>query len=291
MSKRGRDDFRRAGELAQIAESISARALEVTTPMVTESEAGEPEYIGSAIGLRIGPYRFHATAAHVAARRHQRPLFAFGKDGVVPIQGEVTRVAPQHATATDHIDLSVLMLPEPAIELWPESSFAEWDELDHAWPLPERNSFLITGFPVASNRKPLQEGVLTARAYRFTALEALPASYEALGYDRQLNVVLGFDKKRMVGPDGMLTAPDPYGLSGSGAWRVGRHLREPDHAPLLSAILIEWHSKSREKHLLGTRIRVLLDAIAQRYPNVAAEMARAAASTRHSRPHRTTLGD
>lgn len=273
MSKRGKDDFRRAAELGQIAESLGQRALEVTTPLIVESDAGGPEYVGTAIGLEVGRFRFHVTAAHVAEHRHARPLFALGKSGVRPLQGEISRVGPRVVTDEDHIDLSIFSLPESTHDEWPDRSFARWHELDHAWPLPERHSFLITGFPVASNPKPLSGDVLSARAYRFSALEALPTAYEKLGRDRQLNLVLGFDKKRMVGPTGMLAAPDLYGLSGSGAWRVGRYLRHPEHNPLLSAVLIEWHPKGTIKHVLGTRMRVLLGALALRYPHVAQEMA------------------
>jgi hypothetical protein len=80
--------------------------------------------------------------------------------------------------------------------------------------------------------------------------------------------MLGFDKKSMWGAHGQRTAPDLYGASGSGLWRYGRRISDDDARPRLAAIATEWHPKGEHRYLLGTRVPLVIEAIADRHESV-----------------------
>jgi hypothetical protein len=65
----------------------------------------------------------------------------------------------------------------------------------------------------------------------------------------------------------MRAAPDLYGVSGGGLWRFGRRLRDAVAPPRLSAIAVRWERQQQIKHIRGTRIRPILAAIADQYPD------------------------
>ena len=121
-------------------------------------------------------------------------------------------------------------------------------------------------FAEASERV-LQEDRIDAIAYRETALEISPGVYGALGYDPKVSLVLGREKRRTWDARGMLTAPTLRGASGSGVWRFGPKLRKAETVKL-SGVLIEAHDKGPHKHILATRLLVVLDTLAQVYPQI-----------------------
>jgi hypothetical protein len=146
--------------------------------------------------------------------------------------------------------------------------FLQWSELDHSPPVVTRDAFAVVGYVLSQQKDALKGTELHAWAYRMVALESLQRSYESLGHEAKINLVLGFDKRSMWGPEGQHTAPALYGMSGGGAWRFGRRLRDATAAARLSGIVIEAHSKARHKHILATRIRPIIAALSQQYPDV-----------------------
>jgi hypothetical protein len=260
----------RAAELSHMAEKLGQRILQITTPVLREMRRGHPDYIGSAIGIRLGDDHFLLTAAHVADFRSESGLFGHGRSGLAPFEGEVTRVFANPPAESDHVDIAVFRLPLGAEEKWPAEFFAVWAEIDREWPPPERHSYLVAGFPVSRNRSALRGDTLSSQMYQLAGLDATPETYESHSRNREINLVLGFEKRRMHGPDGHSVAPDPYGMSGCGAWRVGRYLRFSTQAALLSAVMIEWQRYGEYPHLLGTRMAVILAAIFDQYPHLRA---------------------
>lgn len=267
-----RDAHRRqqAAQLGDRANLLSSRAVEVTTPVYWPDDRGDPETIGSATLVRLGEARFLVTAAHVLDLRHKRQLAAVAGPGLIPVGGEVTRVFSPLAPspAEDPVDIGIVRLGGASWFQLPESAFAGWFELDHSASPISRNSHLVIGYPCTKQRGLLKGHELSAYAYRVSGLESPEDTYKIVRADPQTSLLIGFEKRRTWGPGGRVTAPDLQGMSGGGIWRFGRYLTYATEPARLSAVIVEWHRTGRHKYVMGTRIRPIIAAIADRYPDV-----------------------
>jgi hypothetical protein len=258
----------RATALAAIADSLSGRALEVTMPVYRTDNRGRLAAEGTAMLLSLGSIRFLVTAAHVFDGLRPDVLAVPAGGVLAPIVGDVTYLygLPAERRAEDLVDVRIVRLSGPVWDAVPVSAFLRWDELDHEPANPRRHAFALLGYPATKQRRALKGTTLEARAYRVLALECPSAVYTTLEVDPKVSLLVGFEQRRTWSPDGMRTAPNLHGVSGGGLWRFGRHLRDAVAPPHLSAIAVRWE-RGQIKYVRGTRIRPILAAIAQRYPD------------------------
>ncbi len=256
-----------AADLAGIADRLSRRALEVTTPVYRTGEHGTPESEGTGVLFALGGIRFLLTAAHVLEHLHDGGLTAQAGGVLAYIGGDVTYLydASRRSSDEDLVDIRIVRLAGQDWMATPLDRFLQWDELDHEPPSPQRHAFALLGYPWSKQPRGPQGTEMEAYAYRVLGLECESATYEQLGANPQVSLLIGFDKGHTWGPEGQLTAPDLYGASGCGLWRFGRRIREAVRPPRLSAIGVRWERQGRVKHVRGTRITPILAAIAQRY--------------------------
>ena len=264
---RDQDQRRRAAELGALADQLSQRALEVTTPVYRTSANGKPEAEGTAVLMVLGDFRFLLSAGHVLERLDEEFLSADAGGVIVPIQGERTYVyaAKDDPTYGDTIDIRIVRLLGTDWERVPPSAFVHWNELDHQLTLPERHSFGLVGYPYTKQRNSVKGTTVEARAYRVTGKECAVSVYRDLEIDPEISLLIGFDKRKTWGPEGMVTAPDLYGASGCGLWRFGRNLRTTATPARLSGIGVIWQHKGPVKYVRATRIVPILAAISSRY--------------------------
>jgi hypothetical protein len=262
----------RVSEFTIHAHRLSAHMLEVTTPIYWFLESGEPEAVGSGVFLLLGDVRFLLTAEHVLQLRHTRPLFAHGVDGLVLVTGDVTRLYRLDAAEDENnVDVAMIRLSEEHWASLPETHLVTWPELDHELPEgTESHAHALLGYPATKQKGMVRGSQLHAYAYRMLGLSWTEARTAALGFNPSVSLLIGFDKRRTWGPEGQRTAPDLYGMSGSGAWRFGRRLLQVTEPPRLSAITIEWRRATRDKFVLATRIRPILAALTSKYEDVSA---------------------
>jgi hypothetical protein len=227
--------------------------------------------VGSAVFLSIGPIRFIVSAAHVLNERSAHNLYVPAARKLTLLAGDFTRVYSTTATtiADDHIDIGVARLSgEPWASL-DDSHFTQWQELDHYGRFWKKYAYALLGYPLTKQRDPIQGEYVVGRAYRVAALECGKRLYQYAGHDPNLQLMIGFDQRRTWGAEGMVTAPHLYGVSGGGLWNFRvRSLRDATRPPWLAAIAIEWRRQGLYKYVLGTRIGVVLSALAQRYEDV-----------------------
>lgn len=268
--------LRRVGELAAHADALSGRCLEATVCVYTVGPDGTPVPLGSAILLTLGPIPFLVTAAHVLDERHRAHLVVPAGHKLAYVNGDVTRV---YATAAvrdddsidgtrDHVDTAVVRLSPELAGLIPASIFVGWSELDHSPRVPTRDAFALLGYPLTKQRNAIRGTDITAVAYRMTAEECPPEVYRAEGRTPDHSIMLGFEKRKMWGPDGQKEMPDLPGVSGGGVWRFGPTLRDAKAPPRLAGIAVEWYPKGRHPYILATRIGAVLTALVARYPDV-----------------------
>lgn len=257
-----------AADLAAIADRLSHRALQVTTP-VYRTEGGLPVSEGSGVLFALGEIRFLLTAAHVLEHLRDGGLTAQAGGVLAYIGGDVTYLydTTQRQPGEDLVDVRIVRLTGQDWLSTPLAGFLRWDELDHEPAIPQRHAFALLGYPSSKQPARPRGTSMEAYAYRLLGLECDISVYRKEGANPDLSLLIGFDKRRTWSPEGQVTAPHLYGASGCGLWRFGRRMRDATEPQRLSAIAVRWERHAKVKHVRGTRIRPILAAIAQRYPD------------------------
>jgi hypothetical protein len=257
--------------LAKRAESLTTHVLERTSPVYEPDDRGDPESVATGMVLELGPARFFVTAAHVLDRWHDRPLSANCGATVERLTGEVTQLYSEVAgsPSSDPVDVAMMRLSSSAWEGLPSEQCVTWEQLDHTpADRTERHVHAVVGYPVSKNRDLVQGHQVTSYAYQMLGLERPSSAYSTEGYDRLVNIMIGFEHRHMWGPEGLRTAPKMKGMSGCGIWRVGRSVWLFSRPATLSGVLTEWHPRGRDKFLLGTRIRPIIAALSSQHGDV-----------------------
>ena len=92
--------------------------------------------------------------------------------------------------------------------------------------------------------------------------------YAALNADTDSQLVLPFEKKDIWTITGQVSAPDLNGISGGGLWRVPVHDESRIGDTRLAALGIECQAKGRHRHIRATRIRTVLTAVFNSFPDL-----------------------
>lgn len=270
MKDRKKPENDLAAELIAMAEATRAPLLAATVPIYQGERRGVPEVAGSGVLVNLAGLRFLLTAGHVLDLHANGQLVVGVSPELLSVAGDPMRLRTPGSThgLMDRVDVGVVHLrgaPWDAISL---DRFLGSERLDLEIPIVAQHSYALVGYPNSINRKGVAGDRLTAVAITIGGLECPTHSYEATHTDPELNVMVGIDRESLWTADGQRTGPDLYGSSGCGLWRYGRHIRTSVGPPKLSAIGIEWHQKGRHRHVLGTRITLVLGAIADKYPAV-----------------------
>lgn len=266
---------RQAEVLVNHIAGLSTRIVATTYPIYQASDRGTPDALASGLLIELGGARFVVTASHVIRNEQFRELRIATPSELLPIRGDrvvVHREGVEHSNADD-IDITAVRVNSSDWDALPSSAFVRWSDIDHAPPTISRDSFALTGYPVTKQRGSLKGTTLSAYAYQAMAKEARIEAYEAEHRDPESTLVVGFDRRRLWGPDGLNTAPDMYGMSGSGIWRIGPNAWEATSPPKLSAVVTEWQKKGRHPHILGTRIHSIVAALSAHHADVRAFVA------------------
>jgi hypothetical protein len=244
--------------------------MEVSTPVYYPNARKEPEPIGTGVLLSLAEARFLLTAAHVLDLRNGRPLLVQAGSSIMPVGGDVVRIQHTGAQSSvdDQVDIGIVRITGGSWQDTPSSVFLQWSELDHSPSVVTGDAFAVVGYVLSQQKGALRGSELHAWAYRMVAQESAVEAYTACRYDPKVSLVLGFEKRRMWGPEGQHTAPNLYGVSGGGVWRFGRRLRDATEMARLTGIVIECHPRARHKHILATRVRPIIAALTQRYADV-----------------------
>jgi hypothetical protein len=256
--------------LAQRTAFALERVLPAICPVLIPSRTGDPEVVGSAVLIRVGPSEFLVTAAHVMDIA-QDQFYVGAEETIVGISGRFTAtVAPNGNRNDDHLDLAVLPLAEHEVRDLRSCRFLSLDELEPLERPDHRpvvgSKYLLVGYP-CSKQKIGADGILNVAPMRFVA-NARPAAEYCAPWVPQDHVMIEFDKKTSWGVGGKITPPDPYGVSGGGIFRVRGLLGGGRQSERLVAIPIVYTGKSG-KSVIGTRISAVLSHIAAEYPMLA----------------------
>ena len=141
-------------------------------------------------------------------------------------------------------------------------------DLDLTFPRADSGPHLLVGYPCSRNRTGLKGDTFTARAYTLLLHDGDAAFYTSVGASGDGQFATAADRKDVWSAEGKAMAPDPYGISGGGLWKIPIDEQATVADARLAAIAVEWHQKAVPKHLLGTRIRSVLVALRDRYADL-----------------------
>lgn len=259
----GNDRERTRQILVYIGNQALPRIIQLTTPLFAPTTRGDPQLVASGIVLEIASARFLITATHVLSGW---PDVAISTgDELHPIRGNHVTL---HSGGTvpgseqDRLDVSVVRLEARIAAAIPSTFAACLDDLDFSVMVIGHESFLLSGYPERRNRRGLKGDQFTAQAYSLIIHDGDQALYDAVGADPTLQLVVPFEPNAVWDIEKQMTAPNLRGVSGGGVWRIPID-RQPVRETRLSAIATEQHRKGRNRHVLATRIRVVLGLIYQ----------------------------
>jgi hypothetical protein len=163
----------------------------------------------------------------------------------------------------DRLDVGVLKLeglglpPYPAVEKYPLPIGAL---LPNALPR-EGKQYLLVGFPASKSCVKRVAREVVSELYSYRNISVPFSKYADLDVSPQSHIVLGFDRKRTIGPDSHIRAfPEPSGISGSPLWLLydENGANDPAQTPIVG-IAIEHHKNLHA--IVATDIDVVLKLI------------------------------
>lgn len=232
---------------------------------------GNISQIGTGVLVKIAKKVFLLTAAHVTDERKYGVLMVPGKNGLIPIEGyfSTLEIAKGYTRLDDKIDTAYFKLSDNlANNLHQSLKVLLRKDISLTESLIEGDIYTFGGYPCRKSKR--ENGSHLTELFSFTGGAAPERKYKLLGYDRRMNVVIKFNRKKTCTPDGERgTAPHPQGISGGGvfAWPKDIKVRSLKDSELnLVAISHSYHEK--QQCLAATRINNYLANIYHNNPEL-----------------------
>ncbi len=255
------------GTESQVITSLANILARHILPLFTETSGGKPKLIGSSFLISVGTSSYLVSAAHVFDELTAGHELFFYIDPHIKrkLSGNLrlTKMPEGKNRKSDRLDVGVLKLEGPGLPPYPKVE---------KFPLPigalmpnalprEDKQYLLVGFPETKSRaNPIKREVVS-ELYSFRNISVPSPKYADLGVTPQSHVVLSFDRKHTVGPDGQIRAfPEPSGISGSPVWLLydENGPNDPAQTPIVG-IAIEHHKTHHA--IVATDIDVALRLI------------------------------
>jgi len=225
----------------------------------------------TSVMLEICEKFFLLTAAHIFDNWPSHPIpinITGGVNGgsIFPI-GEATlrrspTKNPSNRLVDDALDVCVCDLPNEAaaqVKAGGRFRFLELSELDPWGDEALRSWYIVFGFPGELNEREVAPGVLgsNACAYSTFIYGGERGHISWTDEDRGVGILMDYGPNTTKNDAGQLVrAPEPYGMSGGGMWRVAAYGCDPNMWGLadLKLIGIQSAAYTKERVLRGTRI-------------------------------------
>jgi hypothetical protein len=233
-------------EIRQAAEALYNRVM----PVYHINDKDEAALYGSAVLLRIGAHSFLATAKHVIDESTRSSLYVDGPSKLEPFEGDFF-ASPDH-------DVAVLKLDPAQLDLLRKYQFlAQSDLVENAF-ISRCKYATSVGYPASKNKRFHDRPALRREIFSYSDANLTIAQ-------NQLHVRFRKCKNVDALTGGIVSAPDPYGMSGGAMFGTEINddaIRGHPH-PHLIGILIEWH-ELHEK-MVATPLWIVLAVIRDAY--------------------------
>lgn len=226
---------------------------------------GAPDSVGTGFLMFIEGQHLLMTAAHVLdAISEQRELYYYaGTKTKRAIAGEIllSRIPQGKTRKQDVIDTGIVFLEGEGLPPYTEIGKESMDASRLApFSTPRaKKKYAFLGFPASKSKVTRPEKNVRSAAYSYLSSSVAPEAYPPLDLSEDSHIVLTFNEKDIVHPDGRrMNFPKPQGISGSPLWE----LRRPeDGGPRVAGIMIE-HRKRHKVMVavdIGFALKMLRD--------------------------------
>lgn len=249
--------------------SLMPRVLEATAPVFRFDKLGNPEFLASAVLVKVSDKHFVLTAGHVLDARSSSPLYVGSGNAVVLLQGRhMSTLFPVGGQREqDRIDIGIVCLAEEAARGLKEDEFLTLGDLAILDAARTTGHYVFAGYPSSKHKRSIKNEEAEATLYSFIADSAPQKDYQDAGLDPSTSLLLRFDKRKLWCPTGRVMGPDLFGVSGGGVWFLDDVFAVTPHKPFLVAIAVEWWKK-QPKRVLATKVHVMLAALWDGFPKL-----------------------
>jgi hypothetical protein len=191
---------------------------------------------------------------------------------MIPIEGHPYVTTGTPPAGVRDLDIGFVVLALNAMRELPSARPFFPGDCDVADIPAAQTAYGFAGIPVVKNSPQIE---LDVKSYYYGGLAAPPALYERLQLPPATHFAMRFDRKYMLNEAGQNVAvPKPQGMSGGPVFKLGTFTEIEAGAaqPRVIAFGIEW--QKQHNVLVGIRIGIVLDVIAQLLPAYANELPR-----------------
>lgn len=229
------------------------------------------EQIGSGVLLKIKEKVFLLTAAHVSDWTHQGYLCIPTKEGIQQISGYMASLLASKGVSRnkDKIDMSYFLLDEDLSKnIFPEFKVLQRNECWLTDNLIDGDIYTFTGFPLTKAKSSNSE--FSSEIFSYTGEAAIRKKYENLGYENDTNIIINFRRKKAIDPFSgkKLIPPHPKGISGGGIFRWPKSIDIERNKIERSLVGICHTYKENQNCLIGTKLSLYFNLIAQNHPEL-----------------------
>ena len=179
---------------------------------------------GSGVLFGTDQPQFLLSATHVLEESRQGGILHMG------VGSRIVRIAGRFAATAAHgpnaLDVAICVFTDRAVT---PSSAVRWvkpDELQEASTPPSSSLHVVIGFPHTKQASYPINGVLDLNAMIHWGNGRDAAEISRFGHNPSTHLLVDFDKNDVIGPRGVTTSADPYGMSGGGVWSAPRPLEK-----------------------------------------------------------------
>lgn len=232
-------------------------------PIYGATDIGQPVHIGSSTLIELNEGFFLVTAAHVIDENKYTTLY-LGYRSLIELEFVAFVSAPPGSDRNkDHFDCAFAKLSDEQVSELRGAKFITEDEIHGSVFPTEKRAFICLGYPNSRNKVSRDNANRVASALgSYLGMGRAASNLQGKATDAHHILVSHDTKKARDGDGSVLTPYQLRGFSGGAIIDVGNPLCSD--LPKLAALLIEKHH--REKVILGTRIKTILDAIRVSFP-------------------------
>jgi hypothetical protein len=239
---------------------------QTVAPLVGATLNGSPRPVGSGVLVRFGAHHFIFSAAHVLDEVLLDGLFLPGKQGFVPLRGEVFRTMfPEGIRDNDRIDLACMRVDEIKDLLSEDLCFLPSEYIHTSHSTGEGRHYRFSGYPHKGVELKSLENNVGARLETYEDVGIPFDLYLKAGLDPRTHIAITFNDKKARDESGQIITPkNQSGTSGGGVWAGEKNADEVVFSPRLVAIVIE-HDVTH-KILIGTKLGPLVELVRKVFP-------------------------
>ena len=176
---------------------------------------------------------------------------------------------PTSGRRNDTLDFGFVEISNTPQRQWSRYRFITPDDLDVDDVVGPHTLYGFVGYPETKNRL-LSSERLQLSTTVFVLLPSAVGRYNVLRLNPAAHFVGEYDRLKQFVPErGLITGPDPHGISGGGVWRMGRpeEFGSGTNTEKLIGIGIEY--RKSERVLVAVRVSLVVAFLAAAYPALA----------------------